>query len=69
VVIGPTPRNRLQRVLVPRPTVRCRLTLLYSVLFVMCGAALLAITYCRFQKSAFRPPNRSSVRVAARLLR
>jgi hypothetical protein len=33
------------RALLPRPTVRWRLTLLYSVLFLVCGAALLAITY------------------------
>jgi hypothetical protein len=44
------------RVLVPRPTVRWQLTLLYSVLFVICGAALLAITYFLFQKFAFIPP-------------
>lgn len=44
------------RVLVPRPTVRWQLTLLYGVLFVICGAALLAITYFLFQKFAFIPP-------------
>ena len=42
----------------PRQTVRWRLTLLYSALFVICGAALLAITYYLFQKFAFKPPNR-----------
>jgi signal transduction histidine kinase len=41
------------RVLRPRPTVRWRLTLLYSVLFLVCGAALLAITYWLFTKFAF----------------
>ncbi len=46
------------RALLPRPTVRWRLTLLYSVLFVICGAALLAITYYLFQKFALDPPNR-----------
>jgi signal transduction histidine kinase len=35
-------RSRLRR---PRRTVRLRLTLLYSVLFLVAGAALLAITY------------------------
>jgi signal transduction histidine kinase len=37
----PQPVPRLLR---PRPTVRWRLTLLYSGLFLVCGAALLAIT-------------------------
>ena len=46
----------LLRALLPRPTVRWRLTLLYSVLFVICGAALLAITYYLFQRFAFRAP-------------
>jgi len=58
VVINPVPRKPLLRALTPRPTVRWRLTLLYSVLFVICGAALLAITYYLFQKFAFNPPKR-----------
>ncbi len=58
VVTGPTRRKPLPRVLVPRPTVRWRLTLLYSLLFVISGAALLAITYYLFQKFAFNPPKR-----------
>ena len=37
-------------------TVRWRLTLLYGVLFVLCGAALLAITYDLFANFAFSPP-------------
>ncbi len=37
----------------PQPTVRWRLTLLYSVLFLICGAALLAITYWLFTKFTF----------------
>ncbi len=41
------------RVLRPQPTVRWRLTLLYSVLFLMCSAALLAITYWLFTKFTF----------------
>ena len=48
----------LSRGLHPRPTVRWRLTLLYSVLFVACGAALLAITYYLFERFAFEPPDR-----------
>ena len=58
VVISPTPPKSPLRALVPRPTVRWRLTLLYSALFVICGAALLAITYYLFEKFAIRPPNR-----------
>jgi hypothetical protein len=38
------------RVICPRPTVRWRLTLLYSVLFLLCGTALLAITYGLFAR-------------------
>jgi len=44
------------RVLLPRPTVRWRLTLLYSLLFLICGAALLAITYSLFANFAISPP-------------
>ena len=40
----------------PRPTVRWRLTLLYSLLFLICGAALLAITYWLFANYAISPP-------------
>jgi signal transduction histidine kinase len=58
VVIGSTRDKPLLGVLAPRATVRWRLTLLYSVLFVICGAALLAITYYLFQKFAFKPPSR-----------
>jgi signal transduction histidine kinase len=43
-------------VLRPHPTVRWRLTLLYSVAFLICGAALLAITYTLFANFAFSPP-------------
>ena len=39
-----------------RPTVRWRLTLLYSLLFVICGAALLASTYWLFANFAYSPP-------------
>jgi signal transduction histidine kinase len=49
---GPT----IVRVLRPQPTVRWRLTLLYGVLFVICGAGLLAITYYLFANFAISPP-------------
>lgn len=48
------------RVLHPRTTVRWRLTLLYSVLFLICGAALLAITYEFFIKFAFSYPPKAA---------
>ena len=54
--IGRTLDQAIVRVLRPRPTVRWRLTLLYSVLFLICGAALLAITYWLFANFAFSPP-------------
>jgi signal transduction histidine kinase len=60
-------------VLRPRPTVRWRLTLLYSVLFLICGAALLAITYWLFANFAISPPKpgprspASAVKVATAL--
>ena len=41
---------------VGRLTVRWRLTLLYSLLFLFCAAALLAITYKLFASYAFTPP-------------
>jgi signal transduction histidine kinase len=44
------------RALLPRPTVRWRLTLLYGVLFSICGAALLAFTYTLFANFAESPP-------------
>ena len=46
----------LLRVLRPHPTVRWRLTLLYSLLFLICGVALLAITYWLFTNFAFQAP-------------
>jgi len=48
VKIARTLDKPLLRVLRPQPTVRWRLTLLYSVLFLICGAVLLAITYWLF---------------------
>jgi signal transduction histidine kinase len=70
VAISQTLQKHHLQVLLPRPTVRWRLTLLYSVLFVICGAALLAITYYLFQEFAFDPPKQltgSGGRVIARL--
>ncbi|HEX3801776.1 MAG TPA: HAMP domain-containing sensor histidine kinase [Solirubrobacteraceae bacterium] len=46
------PVSRLPR---PRATVRWRLTLLYGGLFLICGAALLAITYLLFAGFVFHP--------------
>ena len=54
--IGRTVDRPLLAALRPRPTVRWRLTLLYSFLFVICGAALLAITYWLFANFAYTPP-------------
>ena len=57
----------------PRPTVRWRLTLLYSVLFLICGAGLLSITYWLFANFAISPPKpgpgspASAVKVATAL--
>jgi len=53
VKIGRTPAQPILRLLRHRPTVRWQLTLIYSVLFLICGAALLAITYWLFTKFAF----------------
>lgn len=39
-----------------RLTIRWRLTLLYSLLFLICAAALLTITYNLFANYAFNPP-------------
>ena len=56
VKTGRTPSQPTLRVLLPRPTVRWRLTLLYSLIFLSCGAALLAITYWLFANFAYSPP-------------
>jgi len=53
VKIGRTLAQTILRVLRPQPTVRWRLTLIYSVLFLICGAALLAITYWLFTRFTF----------------
>jgi signal transduction histidine kinase len=44
------------RALIPHPTVRWRLTLLYTLIFLVCGAALLGITYWLFANFAYSPP-------------
>ena len=56
MAIGRTLHKPPLQALWPRSTVRWRLTLLYSALFVICGAALLAITYYLFQKFAYQVP-------------
>ena len=60
VKIDPTSGKPILRVLRLHPTVRWRLTLLYSVLFLICGAALLAITYEFFIKFAFSYPPKAT---------
>jgi signal transduction histidine kinase len=75
VKISRTLAQPILRVHRPQPTVRWRLTLLYSLLFLICGAALLAITYWLFTKFTFgyypprpnlplygKPPNPAIVR-------
>ena len=54
--MGRTLDQPILRALRPRSTVRWRLTLLYSLMFVVCGAALLAITYNLFANFAYTPP-------------
>jgi hypothetical protein len=44
------------RALRPHPTIRWRLTLLYGGLFLLCGAALLAVTYELFAHLAYAYP-------------
>ena len=53
VKTDPTPAQPILRALRPQLTARWRLTLLYSVLFLACGATLLAITYWLFTKFTF----------------
>jgi signal transduction histidine kinase len=82
VTIDRMPAQPILRVLRPQLTVRWRLTLLYSVLFLICGAALLAITYWLFTKFTFgyypprpdlplfgKPPNPAIVAFAHALSR
>jgi signal transduction histidine kinase len=56
VTIGRILDQPILRALRPHPTVRWRLTLLYSVLFLICGAMLLAITDKLFADFAFSYP-------------
>ena len=67
VKTGRTPSQPALRVLLPRPTVRWRLTLLYSLILLLCGAALLAITYWLFANFAYSPPNEPFNPVMVRL--
>jgi signal transduction histidine kinase len=53
--IGGKLRWSLVRVRRPQPTVRWRLTLLYAVLFLVCGVALLAITYALVSRFRIAP--------------
>jgi signal transduction histidine kinase len=73
-IVSPVKMHRtILRVVRPRPTVRWRLTLLYSLLFLICGAGLLAITYWLFANFAISPPKpgpgspASAVKVATAL--
>jgi len=45
----------------PRFTVRVRLTLLYTALFVACGAIVVAITYGLLAGSLQKPAGKSTV--------
>jgi len=56
VQIGLLTDTPMLRALRPHPTVRWRLTLLYGGLFLVCGAALLAITYGLFQDFVYSYP-------------
>jgi hypothetical protein len=55
MTLSRTLRQPVSRLLRPRATVRWRLTLLYSGLFLICGAALLTITYLLFASFVFHP--------------
>jgi hypothetical protein len=61
MMIGRSLHQPIRRVLRPRSTVRWRLTLLYSGLFLVCGALLLAITYEFFTKFAFSYPPKATI--------
>jgi signal transduction histidine kinase len=52
-----TLRGVVPRLRHPQTTVRWRLTALYGGLFLVCGAALLAVTYTLVAKSTQTPPN------------
>jgi signal transduction histidine kinase len=67
VKTGRNPNQPRLRVLLPRPTVRWRLTLLYSLIFLVSGAALLAITYWLFVNFAFTPPKQPNNPVMVQL--
>lgn len=48
----------ISRLHLPPMTVRWRLTILYSLIFLFCAAALLALTYSLFANFAFSPPKK-----------
>lgn len=56
--IGRTLDQPIRRVSHPRTTVRWRLTLLYTALFLLCGTALLAITYGLFARLDYSNPTK-----------
>src|SRR5262249_60361133 len=64
---APADRNRrgqgVPDVIIPRLTVRARLTLLYTGLFVACGALVVAITYALV--ASLQNPSASSIRIGA----
>ncbi len=52
----PHPRANGRRLHWPRRTIRLRLTLMYGAVFLLCGAALLAVTYFLTEHYAIRGP-------------
>jgi signal transduction histidine kinase len=68
VKTGLSPIQFRLRELLPSPTVRWRLTLLYSLIFLGCGTALLAITYWLFSNYAYTPPKEPNNPVMLQLL-
>ncbi|HEY3775711.1 MAG TPA: ATP-binding protein [Solirubrobacteraceae bacterium] len=59
MIVATLPGRLLERLRHPRTTVRWRLTVLYGLLFLVCGAGLLAITYGLVQHaSAIVSPDR-----------
>ena len=67
VKIGRKLDQPILRVLRPKATVRWRLTLLYSLIVLGCGAAMLAITYWLFANYAYSPPKEPFNPVMVRL--
>ncbi len=59
------PRSRARRPHWPRRTVRLRLTLMYGAVFLLCGTALLAITYILTEHDVLTGPVMLSAHSAA----